>query len=345
METSAYSIGRKILVCAAIVIILAGIRAAADIVIPCLLSVFIAILSGSVVTWLQRYHIPRILAIVIVVMVVMGSLTSIGVIAISSLQDFTEVLPGYQNRLEDQMALSTEGLREFLERYGITVASIDFWNLLDGGSAVDIAGRTLRQFGTILAKTFLIFLIVLFMLLEASRFPDKLSAAFGDLDSTWTGFLQIASSVRHFLAIKTVTSFSTGLLALIWLIILDVNYALFWALLAFLFNYIPNIGSFIAAVPAFLMAFLQYGITTALLVALGYTVINVTIGSLIEPHFMGDGLGLSPLIVFLSLVFWGWLLGGAGMLLSIPLTISVKIALEYSPDTRWISTLLGSGKS
>ena len=101
-------------------------------------------------------------------------------------------------------------------------------------------------------------------------------------------------------------------------------------------------GSIIAAIPAVLLAFVQHGSGTALLAALGYVLVNVVIGNFIEPKFMGEGLGLSPLVVFLSLVFWGWLLGTVGMLLSIPLTITVKIALESNPETRWASILLGA---
>ena len=115
-----------------------------------------------------------------------------------------------------------------------------------------------------------------------------------------------------------------------------------WAVLAFLFNYIPNIGSIIAAVPAVLLAFVQLGPATASFTALGFVVSNMVMGNVIEPRYMGRGLGLSTLVVFLSLIFWGWLLGTVGMLLSVPLTMIVKIALESSPDTRWVALLLAS---
>ena len=156
-------------------------------------------------------------------------------------------------------------------------------------------------------------------------------------------FQAISSSINRYMVIKTITSLSTGIVIGIWLWFLGVDYALLWALLAFLLNFVPNIGSIIAAIPAVLLALVQFGVGKALMTALGYVAVNVIIGSLIEPRFMGRGLGLSTLVVFLSLVFWGWVLGPVGMLLSVPLTMILKIALESNDDTLWIAVILGAG--
>ena len=156
---------------------------------------------------------------------------------------------------------------------------------------------------------------------------------------TWTS---IADSVRGYLAIKTLTSLSTGILVSLMLAVLGVDFAILWGLLAFLLNYVPNIGSILAAVPAVLLALLLGGLPSALLVTAGYVLINVIIGNVVEPRLMGEGLGLSTLVVFLSLVLWGWLLGPVGMLLSIPLTTTLKIVLEGREATRPLALLLGS---
>ena len=113
--------------------------------------------------------------------------------------------------------------------------------------------------------------------------------------------------------------------------------------MAFLLNFVPTVGSFIAAVPAVLLAAVQLGLFSAGLTLSGFVVVNLVMGNMLEPRWMGKGLNLSPLVVFVSLVLWGWVLGPVGMLLSIPLTIMIKIALENQEETRWIGVLLGSG--
>ena len=147
--------------------------------------------------------------------------------------------------------------------------------------------------------------------------------------------------MKQYLVIKTLVSLVTGILVAVWLAILGVNFPLLWGLLAFLLNYIPNIGSILAAIPASLLALVQISLGAALLVVLGFLVINVVMGNVIEPRWTGRGVGLSPLVVFFSLIFWGWVLGPMGLILSVPLTVTVKIALESSEETRWVAVLLG----
>jgi predicted PurR-regulated permease PerM len=150
--------------------------------------------------------------------------------------------------------------------------------------------------------------------------------------------------VHSYLAIKAAISLLTGLVIFVWLTILGVDYAVLWGLIAFLLNFIPTVGSFIAAVPAVLLALVQLGVFEACLTLAGFVVVNLIMGNVLEPRWMGRGLNLSPLVVFVSLVLWGWVLGPVGMLLSIPLTIMLKIAFESQDETRWIGIMLGAGK-
>jgi predicted PurR-regulated permease PerM len=150
----------------------------------------------------------------------------------------------------------------------------------------------------------------------------------------------VARQIQRYLAIKTVVSMATGLLAGIWVAALGLGVPLLWGLLAFLFNYVPTLGSIVAAVPPTLLALVQFGVWRGALVAIGYVAINIVLGNFVEPYLYGRRLGLSTLVVFISLVFWGWVWGPVGMLLSVPLTMLVKIALENTEDLRWLAVML-----
>ena len=141
--------------------------------------------------------------------------------------------------------------------------------------------------------------------------------------------------------IKSIVSAATGALVAFCLWVIGVDYPLMWGMLAFAFNFIPTIGSIIAAVPPVLLALVQLGPGSALAVAVCYIVLNLTIGNVVEPRFMGKGLGLSTMVVFFSLLFWGWVFGPIGMLLSVVLTIIIRIMLESSEETKKWALLLG----
>jgi predicted PurR-regulated permease PerM len=213
---------------------------------------------------------------------------------------------------------------------------------LDPEWAIGAIRSITAELGNLLSKATIILITVIFMLLEASRFPAKVRAAFGQKDETRTHMDDIIENIRRYMAIKTATSLITGVLVTILVVAVGLDYPLLWGLLAFLFNFVPNIGSIIAAVPAVLLALMDHSLGVAVGTACGYLAINCVIGYVIEPRFTGKGLGLSTLVVFVSLVFWGWVLGAVGMFLSAPLTMMVKIVLEDFEETRWIAVLLGA---
>jgi predicted PurR-regulated permease PerM len=217
----------------------------------------------------------------------------------------------------------------------------------DPAMVIRLVVSTAGSIGQLLSNGILILLTVVFILLEASSLPGKVARAFGsDLAHQSTEararFQVVIDSVRTYIALKTAISILTGLLIAVWLWFLGVPYAGLWGLFAFLLNYIPNIGSIIAAIPALLIAWLDLGWLPALACGAGFLAVNLVIGNFIEPRVMGRGLGLSPLIVFCSMVFWGWVLGPVGMLASVPLTMAVRVALEGFDDTRWLGILLGN---
>ena len=323
---------------AALVIIIAGMRAATPILVPFLLAIFIAIISAPALLWFQAKGLSTGLALLVVITLTVGIVLVIAVLVGSSLDAFAGALPDYQARLREYMLGPVGWLRE----HGVEVSMERVRQAFDPGAVMRVANTMLSGLGGVLSNVFLILFTVVFILLEASSFPAKMQAAFPNADRRLGHLKEIIEGVKHYVALKTLISLATGLIVTLMLLLLGVDYPVLWGLLAFFLNYVPNIGSIFAAIPAVLVALLQLGFGSALLTATGYVVVNIVMGNIVEPRMMGRGVGLSTLVVFLSLLFWGWVLGPVGMLLSVPLTMMVKIVLEGSVETRWIAILLGS---
>jgi len=326
---------------AALVIIIAGMKAASALLVPFLLAIFISIICAGPFYWLQKHKMPPWLALLIVIAtVILAGFLMITLVG-TSVNDFTNNLPVYQEKLRAQALL----LIDYLNRFGIHLSREFFLEHFDPGAVMQSAASMLARAGGVLTNSFLILLTVIFILFEAAGMPAKLRAALPDALFPLASFEKFIAGVRQYLVIKTLVSLATGIAVTIGLMLLGLDYFLLWGLLAFLLNYVPNIGSIIAAIPAVLLAVVQLGTFKALLVAAIYLAVNVIMGNAVEPKLMGHKLGLSSLVVFLSLVFWGWILGPIGMLLSVPLTMIVKIALEVNDSTRWLAILLSSDAS
>lgn len=325
----------------AFVIVVAGLQAAQSIIVPVLLSVFIAIISSPALFWLESKKVPRVLAFIIVVAFVLLILTLVGMVISSSVSNFNQSLPKYKEKLS---GITNEAV-SLGERHNIPLFHGDIKeNIIKHMEPTVIlgySGTIVAGIGGLLSSAFLIFLTVAFILFESSSFPRKLKALSKDTENPHEPIGQFTKNINNYLKIKTVTSLSTGILVTLMLLIFRVDYAPLWGLIAFFLNFIPSIGSIIAAVPAVLLALIQWDWKVALWVSLGYLLINGMIGNYIEPKYMGKGLGLSPLVVFLSLLFWGWVLGPVGMFLSVPLTMTAKIACDSNESTRWIGVFLG----
>jgi len=328
---------RRTLALAAIVVIVAGLKLAQAILVPLIIALFIAILCAPAFTWLTRHRIPRVLAVLIIMLLVFLLLSGFGAVVGKSVNEFTDELPSYQARW-NAIANSMDG---WLEGHKIDVAGIEPFKMVNAGSALSMLGGTLKGTLSVLSNGLMVLLIVIFMLLEWSEFPAKLKMAFVDGKRREERATRMGRQVLQYLSLKTLMSLATGASIGIWLAILGLDFVVLWAFLAFALNFIPNIGSVIAAVPAVLLAVVQLGLGKALMVAIGYVVVNMVIGNFIEPAVMGHQLGLSPLVVFLSLIVWGWIWGPVGMLLSVPLTMIVKISMEYNENLKPIAILLG----
>ncbi|MFT4766815.1 MAG: AI-2 transport protein TqsA [Oleispira sp.] len=322
---------------AAFIIIVAGLKAATQLIVPFLLAVFIAVLCTPMMIWLKEKRVPSILSVLLVAVLFFLITATLGTVVGASLSAFYQDLPEYEQKLQQQGA----GIIATLSGFGIVVDEAILSNYIDPGAVMKMVAKVFSGLGSVLTNTFLILFSVIFILLEASDFPEKLKRALGSKTQALDYYQSFSDSVQRYLLIKTLVSMGTGIIVGITLAWIGVDYAILWAVIAFLLNFIPNIGSIIAAVPPMLIALIQLGPMSAILVACLYLVTNVLFGNVIEPKFMGRSLGLSTLVVFLSLVFWGWIFGPVGMLLSIPLTMVVKIGLENSQRNRWLAILLG----
>ena len=341
MTHSSHSSANGIFIVAALIIIVAGMKAAQDLMVPFLLSVFIATIAATPMFWLQRKGVPEALSIPSVVVLMVFGVTLLGAMIAQSAGAFSAKLPLYQDRLVTLQNDFTEMAQPLLVLLGIDIQLNTIVANFSPNSALQLAGTTLARLGGVLSNSLLIILTVIFILAEAASFPQKLRHVLTDPETDLPHFYKFAENVNRYIAIKTTVSAITGMVAALMLWILGVDFPILWGILAFLLNYVPTIGSIIAAVPPVLLALIQLGPASAVGVAIGYVAINITMGNGVEPRFMGRGLGLSTLVVFLSLVVWGWVLGPVGMLLSVPLTMTAKIALEANPQTEWIAVLLG----
>jgi len=336
------SIGNFFIVMASVMIVMAGIKLASAIVVPFLLSLFIAIVLSPSYYYFIKKGVPSGFSLLIVVTLLITFFALVAKLLGSSAVEFNSNLGFYEQQLSGHF----HKLVEFATGFGIEIPEADIMNIFNPKIIMGFASSIVQSMGSLLTNGFVILLTVIFMLLESSSFVNKVTHINSHADSKTISHIEtILAQIKEYMVLKSLISLLTGFIIWLGLVLIGTDYPFLWAVLAFMLNFIPNIGSIIAAVPAVLLTLIGIDAFSALMVAILYILVNVLIGSIVEPKVMGNGLGLSTLVVFLSLLFWGWLLGITGMLLSIPLTIMVKIIFNSSEDTRWISVLLGSGDS
>ncbi|TDQ58040.1 putative PurR-regulated permease PerM [Mesocricetibacter intestinalis] len=331
---------------AALVVILAGIKMAGEIVVPFLMALFIAIICSPIIKFMTARRLPHWLAVsVLFLFIVLIFFFLIGLIN-SSVREFTQSMPQYRLLLAQRLS-DINGLAQSWN-LPLSLQHEKVLEQLDPSAMMNFVSKMLLNFSNVVSNAFILILVVIFMLAEAPFAKRKVALA---LSKDKTQFVaqeqyidRILQGVISYLGVKTLMSLLTALCIWALLEVFQVQYAVLWATLSFLFNYIPNIGSVIAAVPIVLQALLLNGFSVGFAVSIGVILINMLIGNILEPRLMGKKLGLSTLIVFLSLLFWGWLLGTVGMLLSVPLTMALKIALEVNPATVHYAALLGDGE-
>jgi len=325
---------------ACLVVIVAGLQAAQKVLIPVIFALLLAALAAPAVAELRKLGVPKSPAIVIVMVLVSVALVAFGALLADSVARFTGSIPQYQASFD---ALWSQG-REWLMSWGLPESTLDSSTQgLTGGVLLTAVGQGVGAVVSLLSNLLVVVITTAFLLLEASDLEHKVAAAFGDDSPAVSGLAAAASKVQRYLALKTVISLLTGALAGLLCALAGLPFSVLWGLVAFLLNYVPAIGSIVAAGPPVALALVALGPGHALAITIGYLAINVGIGNILDPRLMGRRLGLSPFVVLISLFFWGFVWGPAGTLLSVPMMVVLKLVLESIDSTRWVAVLMSSG--
>ena len=332
---------RLLLTIASAVVVLGGMRAATPVIGPVAIALLITIAWSPASQWLQRRGWPPILA------ALTGTLVGIVVIALlvlliwSSLLQLQDNIPEYEPRV----AALRESLGGLLSRL-----PFDTSKLLDGESLQPkaIVGYAVKVIGGITSTAgnlALLILVMTFLMIEGVRYPQKLRDALQASATSLQRLNKFVQTIRSYVVINTIFGLIAGAANTALLLALGIDLAIFWGVLSFLLSFLPNIGFLLALVPPALLALLQFGVARALMVVGGFVLLNFLIDNVIKPRYFGGSLDISPAVVVVSLVFWGWLLGPVGAVLAVPLTISARFLVESPEESRWIGHVLSDAES
>ena len=331
---------RGALIAGACALVIGLLKLAAPILEPILLAVFIAIVATPALQWLRRHGVPKWGALALITFVLLDAGSLFALLTTGAVEGFRESFPGYQERF----VLLSEQFGRWAEGVGIGGSTEAVPDLLDPAKVSAGVRLLLSSASGLLAEGFLVILIVVFILLEASTFPAKIAAAYAPGEDGAARLRKVLDAVNHYMRIKCGLSLLLAVCAWLLLWVLKIDFAVLWAILTFVLNFIPVVGGIVMMAPPILMALVQTDLQTTLLVAGGYLTLYIVIDDILEPKIMGKGLGISALTVLLALLFWGWLFGIIGMFLAIPLTSALVIALDASPHTQPLAILLGTAE-
>jgi AI-2 transport protein TqsA len=328
---------RVMLVLATTVIVFVGMRLAAPILDPIFFAVVLALLFSPIYAWVRRRGVPTPLALVI--MLVGLSILFLGIFLIMgvSIARFSGEIGSYTGKLNDQLG-NIQGLAKSL---GLSKG--DLHKALSPSALTGAIGAVLSGVADFLSNLFLILIIVLFLLAEGPAMMNRLHASTGSGHPQVERLTVFGRNVVRQLGLRAIVNLFTAAGVVVLLIVLRVDFPLMWGILAFFLSFIPWIGLPLAVAPAVVLAFAEHGLTSALLVIAGVTVINILAENALSPMLMGRGLSISPTVLFIGFLFWAWLLGGPGAFLAAPLTIFLILMLDTFPETRWLANVMGMG--
>lgn len=353
------------------VVVLAGLKAASELIAPILLGVFLAVLTLPLAGWLHGKGLPRPLAVILAVVVDVMVLSLLVFITISVMPDFQASAQKYEAKSREVLMKNAVSMQNWLntklgplqewmaENFGEPGAPETATQLLDLKSVAEqlLSLNSLMSVVSwvnqvnivpwviaLVTKSFFAFIIMVFILFEAEKFAEKVGPVIEARGPNFRRFQTVGHELQQYLAIKSLASLATGIIAGLFCWLMGIEFAVVWGFMAFVFNFVPVVGSLVAAIPPILIAMLQLGFWQSLVVAAVYLAINNIIGNVLEPMIMGRGFGISTVVVILSVLFWGWLWGAVGMFLAVPLTMFFKMMLDESDDFRWIAVAMSKDR-
>lgn len=326
---------------AAGVVVVAGLKLAATVLVPVAFALFLAVLAMPLLRWLVGKGWPVFLAVLVTMLLLAAIAGFFGLLFLGSIGELRDIGPHYSEQLNERISYTVA----WWQAKGISILDWVPAKWREPETLADLAGGTLRGLLHLFSQAMIVFLTLVFILFEALVIPQKVARLPAALREPLSRFEAVSRDLQRYLLIKTLMSAVIALAIGLWVALLGIDFPVLCALIAFACHFIPNVGAVLAAIPAMLFAFVQFDLIQAFVVGLGYLVIGTLLGNLLEPALLGKRLGMSTLVVFLSLVFWGWLWGPVGMLLSVPLTVTIKILLEHSATWGWVAILLDSGEN
>lgn len=322
---------------AAFVILMAGIIYAKSVINPLLMAFFVSSIFVQPIVWLKRKKVPHGIAIFLMLIVIVAFYVGIFEMVLASLSLFIQDAPILEENLKEIASAS----KRFIDNQGMGSGFMEGSHAIAPSKLLQTTTSIVAHLKEVLSSEVTFIFLTVFLLAEIESVFLKVKFLSLNSNLSPARMNSIGSSIRNYMSIKTLTSLATGILVGVSLSLVGLDYPILWGLLAFLLNYIPTIGSIMAAIPAVIISYIQLGMPQTYWTIGIFVVVNVVIGSVLEPRIMGKGLGLSTFVVFFSLIFWGMILGPVGMFLSIPITMVIKIIMENFPETKWVAIILG----
>lgn len=321
-----------------------------SIILPFLIALFLGFILDPIVQFFTRHKVPMFLAVIITLILSFVILYLLGLLVYANVQMFVDQFPRYQERM-------IQSIDQFLMKFNQLLNESKYqiyldrstWKQIDWISAIknlNIAEGLLNSVGsflTFLFKTVIVIIFLAYFLMGKRNIDTKIRLALdhAQAERVISILNSVTTQIQRYLGAKTIVSFLTGGISILIFLLFGLDFAIFWGFLIFLFNFIPNIGSIIASLLPVIFSLIQFGsLGKAFWMLVALAVLQTTMGNLVEPRLMGRTLNLSPLMVIISLIFWGYLWGVAGMILAVPILATLTIIFENVPELRFLSVFL-----